>query len=60
MAVVWAGEVRPSKHFPGAQHVKAALLQSQCALGWVACDPHSINVATQMRAVKFSELASAG
>ena len=52
MAVVYASEVRPSKHFIGAQHVEAALVQSPFALGWVACDSHVINVATQSGFVK--------
>lgn len=55
MPVVQASEVRPSEHFIGTQHVKAALVQSQCALGWIACDSHDVNVATQKRTVKRSE-----
>ena len=52
LAVVYASEVRPSKHFIGEQHVEAALMQSQFALGWVACDSHAINVATLIGFVK--------
>ena len=46
LAIIQASEVRPSKHFIGAQHVEAALVQSPIALGWIACDSHAINVAT--------------
>jgi len=60
LAVVYASEVRPSKHFIGAQHVEAALMQSQFALGWVACDSHDINVATKSGFVKCENAASAG
>ena len=52
LAVIYASEVRPSKHFIGAQHVEAALVQSPIALGWVACDSHAINVATLIVFVK--------
>ena len=52
LAVIYASEVRPSKHFIGAQHVEAALVQSPIALGWVACDSHAINVATLIGFVK--------
>ncbi len=60
LAVVCAGEVLPSKHFIGAQHVEAALVQSHFALGWVACDSHDLNVATKNGTVKYRELAAAG
>ena len=52
LAVIYASEVRPSKHFIGAQHVEAALVQSPIAPGWVACDSHAINVATLIGFVK--------
>ena len=60
LAVVEASEVLPSKHFIGAQHVEAALVQSPIALGWVACDSHGITVATKNSLVKCDECGSYG
>ena len=53
LTVIYASEVRPSKHFVCAQHVQAAFVQSPFALRRVACDSHAINVATKTSCVKY-------
>jgi len=42
LAVIHASEVRPGRHFAGAQHVEAAIVQGLGAFDSVASDSHAL------------------